>query len=116
MTLLPQNNGLVTGNAEETGGNQLFPVFLKLNRLHTVLIGAGNIGLEKLTAIVNNSPISTVTIIARTFLPEVHLLAAEYKGIRIVQKSFADSDLDNANLVIAATNNNELNEAIVQAA
>jgi siroheme synthase (precorrin-2 oxidase/ferrochelatase) len=28
----------------------LFPVFLKLNELHTVLIGAGNVGLEKLTA------------------------------------------------------------------
>jgi siroheme synthase-like protein len=116
MTLLPKNNGSVTAEANETGGNQLFPVFLKLNQLHTVLIGAGNIGLEKLTAIVNNSPLSTVTVIARTFLPEVHLLAAEYKGINIVNRSFEEADLDNANLVIAATNDNELNEAIVQAA
>lgn len=116
MTLLPQNNASAVAESNETGGNQLFPVFLKLNQLHTVLIGAGNIGLEKLTAIVNNSPLSTVTVIARTFLPEVHLLAAEYKGINIVNKSFGEADLDNANLVIAATNDNELNELIVQAA
>jgi siroheme synthase (precorrin-2 oxidase/ferrochelatase) len=29
----------------------LFPVFLKLNDLHTVLVGGGNVGLEKLTAL-----------------------------------------------------------------
>lgn len=114
--MLPKNNGSVTAEDNEIGGNQLFPVFLKLNQLHTVLIGAGNIGLEKLIAIVNNSPLSTVTVIARTFLPEILLLAAEYKGINIATKSFEEADLDNANLVIAATNDNELNEAIVQAA
>jgi len=113
MTSLPQNNAPI---AEETEGNQLFPVFLKLNKLHTVLIGGGNIGLEKLTAIVNNSPSATVTVIARSFLPEIHLLASEYKGINIVNKSFGETDLDKANLVIAATNDNELNEAIVEAA
>jgi siroheme synthase-like protein len=115
MTLLPRNNGSAD-ETEKTEGNQLFPVFLKLNQLHTVLIGAGNIGLEKLTAVVNNSPLSKVTVIARSFLPQIHLLAAEFSGVTIVQKSFAAADLDNANLVIAATNDNELNEAIVKAA
>src|SRR3569833_253636 len=116
MTLLPKNNGSLAVDAEGTGGNQLFPIFLKLNQLHTVLIGAGTIGLEKLTAIVNNSPLSTVNIIARSVLPEIHLIVAEYKGINIAIKSFEEADLNNANLVIAATNDNELNEAIVQAA
>jgi hypothetical protein len=27
-------------------GNQLFPVFLKLNQLKVLLVGGGNIGLE----------------------------------------------------------------------
>jgi siroheme synthase-like protein len=116
MTLLPRNNELLTVEAEKTEGNQLFPIFLKLNQLRTVLIGGGAIGLEKLTAITSNSPQSQVTVIARSFVPEIHLLAAEYKGIIIVQRSFVDTDLDNANLVIAATNDNELNEYIVEAA
>ena len=112
MASLQKNNEAIV----ETGGNQLFPVFLKLNQLHTVLIGAGNIGLEKLTAIVGNSQLANVTVIARNFLPEIHLLASENKGVRIVQKSFTAADLDNAHLVIAATNDHSLNEYIVQAA
>ena len=37
-------------------GNQLFPVFLKLNQLKVLLVGGGNIGLEKLQAVLINSP------------------------------------------------------------
>ena len=115
--MLPKDSNLnITQDDNTPGDNQLFPVFIKLNELHTVLIGAGNIGLEKLTAIVNNSPLATVTIIARTFLPEVHALAAQFNGVKILQKTFEDTDLDNANLVIAATNDNALNEYIVKAA
>jgi siroheme synthase (precorrin-2 oxidase/ferrochelatase) len=50
----------------------LFPVFLKLNNLHTVLVGGGNVGLEKLTALLQNSPAAAVTIISKDFLPEIH--------------------------------------------
>ena len=94
----------------------MFPVFLKLNQLHTVLIGAGNVGLEKLTAMLCNSPGAKVTVIALAFLPQVHVLAAEYKDVTIKQKAFADTDLDNANLVVAATNDRELNNSISRAA
>jgi siroheme synthase-like protein len=116
MTLLRKDNGLSTIQNKKTDGNPLFPVFLKLNELHTVLIGAGNVGLEKLTAILQNSPDAGVTVIALSILPEVHVLAAEYKGVNIIQKSFADNDLDNADLVIAATNDSELNNFIRQSA
>lgn len=101
---------------EKTEGNQLFPVFLKLNDLHTVLIGAGNVGLEKLTAIVSNSPKATVTVIANDFSPEVQNLASTYPGINVIQKSFADTDLDNADIVVAATNDHTLNIYIRESA
>ena len=94
----------------------MFPVFLKLNELHTVLIGAGAVGLEKLGAILHNSPRARVTVIALTILPEIHVLAAEYAGLKILQKSFNDNDLNDANVVIAATNDSELNKFIRQAA
>ena len=112
MALSPRNNGTPTIQTEKTEGNQLFPVFLKLNNLHTVLIGAGNVGLEKLTALLGNSPKARVTIIAKEFVPGVHALAGEYEGISITQKAFVDTDLDNADIVIAATNDNNLNEYI----
>jgi siroheme synthase-like protein len=112
MTLLPRNNGLTAIQYEKTEGNQLFPIFLKLNDLHTVLIGAGNVGLEKLTAILSNSPLARVTVVAKMFSPDVHALAAEYEGVTVIQKSFIDTDLDNADIVVAATNDNELNAYI----
>jgi len=114
--LLPKDKRLPEIQNDKTQGNQLFPVFIKLNDLHTVVVGAGNVGLEKLTAILNNSPLARVTVISKTFLPGVHNLAGEYEGIKIVQKTFADQDLDNADLVIAATNDSELNKYIRQSA
>jgi siroheme synthase-like protein len=116
MPLLTKNNGPLTDAVETPGKNELFPVFLKLNELHTVLIGAGAIGLEKLTAMLNNSPQARVTIIAKDFIPEIHMLAAGYPGVNIIQKTFTDTDLNPADLVIAATGNPELNDYIRQAA
>jgi siroheme synthase-like protein len=116
MTLLPKDKGLTQIEHEEIGGNQLFPVFLKLNNLHTVLVGGGNVGLEKLTAILNNSNQAKITIISKTFLPEIHTLAAQYEGLSIIQKSFTDDDLNTAEVVIAATNDSELNKYVRQSA
>ena len=61
---LPNNIAEATAEVAETG-NELFPVFLKLNQLHILLVGAGNVGLEKLTAILSNSPQTRVTVRAR---------------------------------------------------
>jgi len=116
MTLLPKDSSLKPIQDDISEGNQLFPVFIKLNELHTVLIGAGNVGLEKLTAILNNSPLARVTVIAKTFVPEIHTLASEFDGLTIIQKTFIDTDLDGADLVIAATDDSELNKYIRESA
>jgi siroheme synthase-like protein len=109
MTLLPRNNNLTEIPPQKPEGNQLFPVFLKLNNLHTVLIGGGNVGLEKLTAMLQNSPGAAITVISKTFLPQIEALAAGTPKLTIIQKAFVDTDLDGADLVIAATDDAELN-------
>ena len=93
-------------------GNQLFPVFLKLNQLHILLVGAGNVGLEKLTAILSNSPQTRITVVAENVKPEIQDLADEYTGLNIFTRSFNESDLENKDLVILATDQPVLNEAI----
>ena len=93
-------------------GNQLFPVFIKLNTIRTVLIGAGPVGLEKLAAILSNSPEARVSVIAIEVLPEFRELAAAHEGVVILQREFITGDLDHTDLVIAATNNNALNQQI----
>jgi siroheme synthase-like protein len=97
-------------------GNQLFPVFLKLNELHTVVIGGGPVGLEKLTAILNNSQNAKITVVALHIIDELKTFVADYPQVQLKNKAFDASDLNQANLVVAATNNNALNQEIREAA
>jgi len=116
MPLLTKNNEPLADALKTRDTNELFPIFLKLNQMHTVLIGAGNIGLEKLTAMLGNSPQAKVTVIANNISTDVRSLASQYPQTKLLQKTFVDTDLDHADLVIAATGNPELNEYIRQSA
>jgi hypothetical protein len=89
-------------------GNQLFPVFLKLEHLHVLIIGGGAIGLEKISAVLNNSPATTVTLVAKTVLPEIIAFKKRSEKLTILEKSFEASDLNGKDLVIAATGDREL--------
>jgi siroheme synthase-like protein len=112
MSLLPKNNASTLDPDKNPGGNQLFPVFLKLNDLHTLLVGAGNVGLEKLTAILNNSTEAKVTIIAEQVSEGVYQLAERFPKVNIFKKSFAEDDLKDVNIVVVATGNEALNNYI----
>lgn len=102
--------------ALEEKGNQLFPVFIKLNHLRTLLIGAGNVGLEKLQAIIGNSKQAQVTVVAEQVLPAVRALQQEHPYLTIKQKSFELADLEAVDIVFAATNNQEFNVQLREAA
>src|SRR5471030_278979 len=116
MGSLPKDNTQPATQDNNFAGNQLFPVFLKLNELHTVVIGAGNVGLEKLNAVLNNSPLAKVTIVAEEVSPEVYQLAGNFPQVIVRKKAFSEDDLNNADLVIVATNNPSLNTYIRQIA
>lgn len=92
--------------------NPLFPAFLKLENLRVLLVGGGNVGLEKLTAILRSSPETAVTIISFTFLPELRALAATYPRLRLVERGWLESDLDSADIVFAATDDPALHRRI----
>lgn len=102
--------------ALEEKGNQLFPVFVKLNQLRTLLIGAGHVGLEKLNAIIGNSHQAQVTVVAEQVLPAILALQQKHPYLTIKQKSFEPADLEEVDIVFAATNNNGLNQQIRTAA
>ncbi len=112
MLPLPNQQNRLNAFSKKEKGNQLFPVFIKLNQLHTLLVGAGNIGLEKLTAILSNSKAAKITIVAEKILPEIFNLTATNPLIKIKQKSFDESDLNDIDIVFAATNNATLNKQL----
>lgn len=109
--LLENETNLVIPHANDTG-NQLFPVFIKLNQLHTLLIGGGKVGLEKLEAMLRNSPLAKIKLVAKEIIPEVYELLEKYSQVTVQQKAFEPHDLEDVQLVVAATNNNSLNEEI----
>jgi siroheme synthase-like protein len=92
--------------------NNLFPVFLKLESLETLIVGGGHVGLEKLTAILKNSPTAKISIVARTIQEPIKVLASQHENVRVFERNFKLWDLWNKDLVILATNNRGLNETI----
>lgn len=92
--------------------NPLFPVFLQLNNLQTLVVGGGDIALEKLTAVLANSPDATITIIATQVSKELGMFVKNYARITIFERPFVATDLDEVDIAIIATNNNELNSYI----
>ena len=92
--------------------NNLFPVFLKLESLETLIVGGGAVGLEKLTSILKNSPTAKVSMVARTIQEPIRELASRYENVRLYERNFKLWDLWNKDLLILATNNRSLHETI----
>ena len=92
--------------------NNLFPVFLKLESLDTLIVGGGHVGLEKLTAILKNSPHAKVSLVARTIQEPIKTLAAQHQNVTLFERNFKLWDLWNKDLLILAANNRSLHETI----
>lgn len=96
--------------------NHLFPVFFKLNHLHVLVVGGGNIGHEKVNALLENCPTANIIVVATWFLPELTELAKQAPNLELIQKAFSCGDLLGKDLAIAATNDHELNLQIWESA
>lgn len=101
---------------EEVIQNKLFPVFLKLENFHVLIVGGGKVALEKITAIINNSPKAIITLVGTHVSDEIKELTKDSSTVTIHQRSFIDSDLDNIDLLITAVNNKQTSLHIKQLA
>ncbi|MBA4056256.1 MAG: siroheme synthase [Marivirga sp.] len=93
-------------------GNNLFPVFLKLEFLETLIVGGGHVGLEKLSAILKNSPHARVTLVARSIQDSIKELASRYPAVKLEERNFKLWDLWDKDLVLLATDSRTLHESI----
>lgn len=93
-------------------GNVLFPVFLKLNQIQTVVVGGGNVGLEKVEALLKNDPKARIRIIAPLILPALQELADGSELIEILNRKVRGGDLKGADLLILATDDYSLHEKL----
>jgi precorrin-2 dehydrogenase / sirohydrochlorin ferrochelatase len=97
-------------------GNQLFPVFFRLDQLQMLIVGGGNVALEKVSLLFKNSDNANVTLVAPEIKEEIKEIAFRYPNLRLIQRPYQTSDLEGKSLVIAATSIKDLNSKIKEEA
>jgi len=91
----------------------LLPIFVNLENRRVLLVGAGNVALEKIGTLLKTG--LQLRVVAPRVLPEVHRLAAEGK-LELIERAFQPEDLDGSFLVITATDSPEVNHAVYREA
>ncbi|HXA01025.1 MAG TPA: bifunctional precorrin-2 dehydrogenase/sirohydrochlorin ferrochelatase [Cytophagaceae bacterium] len=96
----------------QNSGNQLFPVFFRMDQLQLLIVGGGNVAMEKLSFLFKNSDNGNVKLVAVEIKEEIREIARKYPRLKLIQKAYEASDLEEMDLAIAATSIKELNEQI----
>ncbi len=91
--------------------NNLYPVFLRMHQIQTLIVGGGNVALEKLTFLLKSSPNANVVMVAPFFRDQVRELALQFH-IPLIETSYEESFLVDKELVIATTDSLEVNKQI----
>lgn len=91
----------------------MLPIFLKLDNRHCLLVGAGSIALEKIGSLLATG--LRLHIVAPEANTQIQQMASD-GAVEWIQKAWEPSDLDGMFLVIAATNDPAVNQAVYHAA
>ena len=91
----------------------MLPIFLKLADRPCLLVGAGNVALDKIGSLLKTG--LRLRVVAPEAHPEIRQLAID-ETLEWIKRTFEPSDLDGNLLVIAATNSPEVNASVYQAA
>lgn len=91
--------------------NNLYPIFIKMHQIQTLIVGGGNVALEKLTFLLKSSPNANVHMVAHYFREDTKALANLF-NVKMIVISYDEAFLYDKDLVIAATNNPVVNEQI----
>src|SRR5699024_12577050 len=84
--------------------NNLFPICLKSEKLETLIVGGANVGLEKLTALLNNSPDANIILIGKVIHHDIKIIAETTPNLMLKERAYAMNDLQDKDTVIIATN------------
>jgi len=96
--------------------NELYPIFLKLHNINVLIVGGGNVGLEKLSFMLKSSPNANVEVVAKKFLPELEALVEKHPSVKLTKAKFKKKMLKKRNMVIACTDNLGVNKRVYELA
>lgn len=92
--------------------NELYPIFLKAHAFDILIVGGGEVGLEKLGFLLKSSPNAKVTLVGKKIRKEIKVLAKNHLSVKLIEREFFNEDLTEMQLVIVATENHDLNNTI----
>ena len=92
--------------------NNLYPVFFKMEQLNTLIVGGGNVGLEKLESLLRNSPQAPIRLVATSIDPRIKDLQLQHPNLLLVERAFRVDDLKGINVALLATENRQTNRRI----
>ncbi|MES2575139.1 MAG: bifunctional precorrin-2 dehydrogenase/sirohydrochlorin ferrochelatase [Bacteroidota bacterium] len=92
--------------------NELYPVFLKLHNLKVLIVGGGNVGLEKLSFMLKSSPNAKVEVVATKFLPQLVTLVENHPSVKLTKSKFKKKMLKKRHMVIACTDDLKVNKRV----
>jgi siroheme synthase-like protein len=90
----------------------MFPIFLKMDQIQTLVVGGGNVALEKASAILRNSPEAKLTLVAPFFRSETIEYLQDFPQVKLHERPFQPSDLEGLDLIICATDSPALHAEI----
>ena len=79
-----------------------------------LIVGGGNVGLEKLSFLLKSSPNANVEVVAPRFLPELVDLINKHDSVKLTMKKFKKKMLKKRHMVIACTDDLEVNKRIFE--
>lgn len=92
--------------------NTLFPIFVKAENLHVLIVGGGYVGLEKVTALLSNSPDTRVTLVSPEIRAEIWEMSRQYSKLELVLEAYNVNHLNDKDLVIVGTNDKAVNRQV----
>ena len=94
------------------GEHPYFPLFVDLSGKRAVVVGGGRIAARRVGTLV--SFCGNITVVAPDIAPEIEALAGD-GSLCILRREFEAADADGAQIVLAATDDPEVNDAVVRA-
>jgi siroheme synthase-like protein len=91
-----------------------YPVVLAGERLTALVVGGGAVATRKAGALLRAG--ARVRVVAQRVDPELRALGSEHASLEIAERAFATADLDDAMLVVAATDDRASNARIAREA
>ena len=91
-----------------------YTVQLNMENRSCVVVGGGSVALRKTKSLLEAG--AAVKVIAPVILPEIIALQRKFPALNLYRRNYETGDLANAFLVIAATDNRQVNAAVAEEA